>query len=118
MDGAGSAGGNATSKLGTSQIEFVTNNPEERRVRLDIYIVRDAVHVQTNCHESPHASDGPIPLLRIFNSICDIDRRDSFDMIRAVELVGGPTISTRSAGTSKRKPAPHYREKDFGWLKK
>jgi hypothetical protein len=38
--------------------------------------------------------------------------------IRAVELVGGPTISTRSAGTSKRKPAPHYREKDFGWLKK
>jgi hypothetical protein len=53
VNGAGAAGGDATAKLGAGELEFITKNPEEWGVGLDVEVVRDAVDGEANGHGMP-----------------------------------------------------------------
>ena len=53
MHGARPASADSATEFRTSQVQFFTDNPKKRSVRLNVKFVDHSIHVQADCHHLP-----------------------------------------------------------------
>jgi hypothetical protein len=105
--GASPASGDAAPELRACQIQFVTNNPEERRVRFNVEVVDNAIHMQTNSHDSPpiagrhKRSMGWMRLARV-HRVCHERLRDFFPLVKSRSICFLPDSDRKSGGSTRR----------------